>query len=850
MRFLSISRSSAAFLLLAVIGARALVAQDPALFQTGSSYDDRILVTTNQLLRPAGKRLELGERAYDMAVNPAGNRIAALTAQGVTLFTVDGVQTGRFRRGAASMAGIAFSPDGLQVAASIFEADGDGITILDVAGTVPAKRITLPAGSAPAGLVFNRAGTSLFVALSRRNQLAEVEIDTGRIRRTVPTGAAPLGVAMVRSGSRIFVTNQGGRLARPGETVSNSAGTNVLVDDRGIAQSGTVSVIEADTFKILAEVETGLHPGGLAIDEASGQVAVANANSDTVSLIDLRTLQITETLSVPAYPAGYKGSSPTDVAFSADGNRLYVSCGGTNSVGIFQRRLSGVRASQLLARGITRYQWSGTAPADWYPVAVAAVPQTDGTDVVFVANSKGAGRNVPASAKAFTISQRSGTLNRMIWPQRLGNENSPNGILNDPFVGATAPDDSPADLSRLGIQHVFLIIKENRTYDQILGDLPTGNGSKELAGFGFPVTPNQHALAQRFVLLDNFYVSGEVSADGHQWLTQAMATDYIERSTASWPRSYPYWGDDPLAFASTGFIWNQAQKQGLSVAIFGEFTVPAVNYHGAWSDYLADAAAPVRQLLTTSVGSFRGLRPFVEPAYPAFNLDVPDQYRARIMIDRLREFEAAGRVPNLVIGQLPTDHTQGTLPGTATPIAMVADNDQAVGKIVEEISNSSYWSSSVIFITEDDAQGGFDHVDGHRSICLVVSPYARRRAVVSTNYNHTSILRTIEELLGMPPMNKFDASALPMRGTFVRIPDFTPYLAQPAQVSMTEMNAPLAALKGKARRDAKASAAMNFAVPDAAPEEKLNKIIWRAVKGTKVPYPKIVGSGKKRDDDD
>jgi hypothetical protein len=388
------------------------------------------------------------------------------------------------------------------------------------------------------------------------------------------------------------------------------------------------------------------------------------------------------------------------------------------------------------------------------------------------------------------------------------------------------------------IQHIVYIIKENRSYDQYLGGIGRGNGDPTLQAYGDDVVPNTRELTRQFVLLDNFYASGGNSGDGHQWVTQASETDYT-----IWPgyegRSYPKNGDDPMAFADSGFIWDNAHDAKKTIADFGEFVgfitkiepaerIKLLEQYKAGSDF---------QGSFHTVAPIAPLNRFVVKDYPAYSLEVPDVVRARIFLRHLKQWETAGSMPNLVLVQLPSDHTEGTKPGYSTPRACFADNDLAVGQIVEGISHSRFWRSSLIFVVEDDAQSGLDHVDGHRTVALAASPYIRRGSIDSTFYSQCSMIKTIEMILGLPPMSLFDLIANDMRNSFQAKPDFTPYLAIAPQQSIYEVNPSLASLKGPARDAAVASIRMNFLEPDDVPTEVLNAILWHDGKGWTTPVP-------------
>jgi hypothetical protein len=387
-------------------------------------------------------------------------------------------------------------------------------------------------------------------------------------------------------------------------------------------------------------------------------------------------------------------------------------------------------------------------------------------------------------------------------------------------------------------KHVLYIIKENRTYDQVFGDMPQGDGDPNLVLFGREVTPNHHALAEEFGLLDNFYCSGVLSADGHQWATEAYVTDYLEKSFGGFNRSYPYDGDDPMAYASSGFIWDKVLQKGLSLRVYGEFVQPRITPRKAtWTDIWNDFRNGTRKVTILADTEVKTLLPYLCPTFIGFPSVMQDVYRAQEFIKELREFESKGTMPNFMIMLLPNDHTNGTRPGFPTPRAMVADNDLALGRIVEAVSKSRFWPDTVILVTEDDPQDGLDHIDGHRTVGLVISPYSRRSKVISTNYNQISMLRTIEMILGLPHMNQMDLVANPMSDCFQDKPDLKPYTARANAIPLDEMNPPLKSLGPQQRYWAEKSMAMDFEDVDRADEDTFNRILWHAVKGYDVPYP-------------
>jgi hypothetical protein len=398
----------------------------------------------------------------------------------------------------------------------------------------------------------------------------------------------------------------------------------------------------------------------------------------------------------------------------------------------------------------------------------------------------------------------------------------------------------PAPQWAAAIEHVVYIVKENRTYDQVFGAIGKGNGDPSLVMFGEDVTPNHHRLADEFVLLDNFYATGGNSGDGHQWVTQANETAY-----AMWPgytgRSYPFDGSDPIAYASGGFIWDAALRMKKTVRVYGEY-VPRMGQSS--SAERADLLERWRKgedftVIWNVKSPIPPLDSVLARNFPSYSTSIPDVVRAQIFLTDLKKWVAAGSMPNLTIIQLPSDHTRGTAPGTSTPSAMVADNDLALGQIVDALSRTPFWRKMAIFVVEDDAQNGVDHVDGHRTVALVASPYARRGYVDSTFYSQPSILKTIELILGLPALSLFDLIANDMRASFQDTPDFRPYDVATPKQSLFDINPPLQALRGPALRAARDSMKMRFDAPDAAPTERLNRIVWGWLRGWNTPYPKV-----------
>jgi hypothetical protein len=486
----------------------------------------------------------------------------------------------------------------------------------------------------------------------------------------------------------------------------------------------------------------------------------------------------------------------------------------------------------------------GFIPTGWYPGAVV----TDGT-ALFIANVKGTGApNPSAGARGFNTHQHLGTVNRVPLPSadelrrytaRVRADARVPEILRARERAARGQRPAPVP-ARAGepsvFEHVVYVIKENRTYDQVFGDLKQGNGDPSLCIYGRDVTPNHHALAEQFVLLDNFYCNGVLSADGHSWATEGNVTDHLEKSFGGFTRSYT-WGDDPLTYSSSGFLWDKVLARGLSFRNYGEMDyaapVPKGSFLAIYRDYVRKTG---KYAFAQNIGIDR-LRQFSARAFPGWNTGVPDVLRAGIFLKELKQQEQRGTWPNLVILFLGNDHTSGTSPGFPTPRAQVADNDLALGRVVEGISESRFWPRTCLFVIEDDPQDGFDHVDGHRSLCLVISPYTKRGAVVHRFYNQTAVLHTMERILGLPAMNQFDSLAPLMRDCFTDRPDRRPFVSRANRIPLDEMNPPLAALRGRAREWARKSLALDFQHVDAAPEDTLNRILWHAARGVDAPYP-------------
>ncbi len=517
-----------------------------------------------------------------------------------------------------------------------------------------------------------------------------------------------------------------------------------------------------------------------------------------------------------------------DSALSRDGATLYVANGGNNAVAVVELP-NDQHANSVI---------QGFIPTDWYPGAVFA-------DLyhLYVVNCKGMG------STNRDIYQLTGTVNKIPLPSAgalkkytmLVQENSRVPQMLQSQAAARAgqtPVPVPAHAGEPSVfQHVLYVIKENKTYDELFGDIPQGNSEPKLCVFGRQTTPNQHALAKQFVLLDNYYCNGVYSTDGHAWCTEANATDYWEKSLGAINRSGQI-GNDPLIYSSSGFIWNNVLQHGLTFhnyGVFGQsFPQPDCTWLQAYADYTNHTG---RLGFTTYIGNSPVLPAYSSTNVSGFNLKIPDQYRADGFLKEFAAAEATGVWPAFNMFYLPDDHTAGGSPGFPTPRAQVADNDLALGRVIEAVTKSSFWSNTVIFVIEDDPQGGLDHVDGHRSICLVISPYTKRGQTVSTFYNQIGLVHTMEQIMGLPPMNQMDAMGPLMGDCFTTQPDFTPYTAVPNEIPLNEMNpGTISSLTPRDRLWAELSLQMDFRQPDLANDDTLNRIIWHSIKGN-ARYP-------------
>ncbi|NUP51181.1 MAG: phosphoesterase [Catenulispora sp.] len=749
------------------------------------------VIASDQYINPIGTRLVVNQgKIMASTVSPDGTHVAATVADGGAALIIVDLRSWQVQQviGSGTTANLKISGNDVGQAAPAYSPDGKtlllarqgGLTKFSVNadGTLATPvNITIPATAAgqlalTGGIVFSADGATAYVAVNGQNTVAALDVATGTIKQTWNTGNAPRALALV--GTKLYVTNEGGRTATPADQTLNSYGTQVPANPAtGSSTSGTVSVIDTASTTV-GSIDVGLHP--TAVYSTGTTLFVANTNSNSVSVIDTTKDQVVQTIQTQPWPQATVGYEPDAITLTKDG-RLLVTLGRANAVAVYR-----FTSAQQPARYI------GLLPTDYFPSEITTIG-----DQVLVSNTRGIDSLRPVVAAGHGTHDTTSSLQKFTLPDDRAIKAYTdkvfqyNGWTDNSVTYTKGNGKTPVPIpARIGdpstIKHVFLIVKENRTYDQVLGDDPRGNGDSTLTQFGQAVTPNQHALAQQFGLYDNTYDTGTNSAEGHNWLMQADNPEYTESSAGEYQRSYDT-EDDALGHQTSGTLWSGAQAAGKTVRDFGEFqqflTKPA---DATWQNLYCDAktmAATGSQTQYPLVSSspIPSLNNVSVPGFPKFDTSVPDIYRAQIW---QQDFQKNGPA-NLNMFWLSSDHTGGPANGAA----QVADNDLAVGQIVDTITHSQYWKDSAIFIVEDDSQAGLDHVDGHRAPIQIISPYAQHGTVDSRYYSQITMIRTIEQILGIHPMNQMDAAATPMNTAFTTTPDYTPFTALPNQTSLT-----------------------------------------------------------------
>lgn len=820
-------------------------AEDPPRRTPGSQPDGSVVLPNQWSLRPVGRQVGVGDFPVNIAIHPDGRHAVVLHCGfGPHELAVIDLESRRLisrTRVDEAFQGLAFDREGSR----LYVSGGAAETILpfrfESGALVPLDSIPLrdeTLRGIPSGLVVDAAGTTLYAANVWGHSVSRVTLtaDEGAtvdelLLVDAPPAAAP---STVPTSDDPSITKRADVLLERVVADAPYPWTCLLDEPRqrlyvSLWAQAAVAVIDTRAWRVIDRIDVEEHPNEMVMSPDGKRLFVANANRNSVSVIDIDAGKVGETLVATLTPDAPPGNTPNSLAISADGELLLVSNANINAVTVWEVEEPGA------ARSL------GFIPVGWYPTCVRLT--ADGRRLL-VANGKGqisdSNRNGPRPGYApdaptpdYIGGLFDGTVSFVdlpagealtgqlaAWTERAFACQPPDA---DELFSEEDLDGHPVPLlpgAKSPITHVIYIVKENRTYDQVLGDMPEGHGDPTLCLFPERVTPNHHALAREFVLLDNFYVESEVSADGHEWSMGAYATDFVERQ---WPLSYghnrrkkfPYPSEgsfDAAARPAGGYLWDRAIAAGVSFRSYGEWVA-----NGKTAD---DPCTP-------KVGALEGR---IDPLYRSFDQDYSDLKRADRFLSELARFEAEGEMPRLQIVRLPNDHTSGASPGKLTPTAFMAENDLAFGRIVEGVSRSKFWPTTAIFVVEDDAQNGPDHVDAHRTIAFVISPWAKRGAVDSNLYSTSSMLRTMELILGLDPMSQFDAAALPMIDAFAKAPVPEPYRCRPAEVSLDEKNVATA-------WGAEASVAMDFSVEDAADDLLLNEIVWRSVRGAGSPMP-------------
>ena len=763
--------------------------------------------TTNQAclptglcLDPAGSSFDAGNMPLAMIASPEGDRLVLSLSgwrqQGIQVVDPQSGTVTQTIAQPSAFLGLAFSRDGKTLYVSGGNEDAiyryswhdKQATLIDTIA-LAVKQPKKDGTRFPAGIALSNDGKYLFVAENLGDSIAVVDLARKRVAQRLKTEVYPYGV-VVSPANEVYVSAWGGT------TVSAfAAGPTGTLRQRG-------------------RVSVGRHPAALLLDKNGSRLFVASASTNTIAVVDTKTLKVSTTLLDPPPAGPNQGSTPNALALSPDEQQLYVAEADNNTVAVFQlsRPRSGIAAAPPTD------QLSGRIPAGWYPAGLLLTK-----DSLFVLNGKGRGTRpnpglqtpgtaMPKDSTDYTLGQLNGTITRLPAETTAADL----AQLTSRVTRANNWDKTPNDSAKYPpFKHVIYIIKENRTYDQVFGDMPVGDSDASLVFFPRAISPNHHALAERFGLFDRFFVNAEVSAQGHVWTTAAYVTDYGEKTIPSNYSKRRTGNDrDDIDEPALGYLWNAALKKGLTLRNYGEFGEPIPN---------KDKKAPVRYRATKEA-----LDRYTNREYPAFDMKITDQVRADVWLKDFQQFVREGNMPALQIMHLPSDHTSGGRAGEMTPKAHMADNDHALGRIVEAVSNSPYWKDTVFFILEDDSQNGPDHVDSHRSVMFVISAY-NRAGVVHRFVNTTDVFATVEEILGLGKLSQFDFYGRPLREIFADTPDLTPYAALKSEHPITELNPP----KNPA---ATASLKLDLDRVDAADDDTFNRILWTMLKGT-APFP-------------
>jgi YVTN family beta-propeller protein len=809
-----------------ILGIAALAVTFQSFAQTPGKIEKtgQVLLPNGWKLSPVGRSLPLGDLPLNMQLSASGKFLAVTnngqSTQSLQLIDPRSEKLLDEKVLGKSWYGIAFSKDESKLYAS--GGNDNVILTFNITDNKLGKPDTIKLGLpwpknkiGPTGIAVNKANTRLYNVTKEDSTLYIIDPNKGSILNKVKLSAEAYSCILSPDEKTVYISLWGG---------------------------DKVAFYNTETQK-LSSIDAGSHPNELLLNKKGTLLFVANANDNSVSIINTATRKTIEVVATALYPTKLTGSTTNGFALSANEKTLYIANADNNCLAVFDVSKPGSSQSR------------GFIPVGWYPTNVKMLGNkilvSNGKGFTSMANPKGP----QPVKKADNSGYQTGAINSHeqyiggLFKGTLSFIDVPNDIklkaytkqvyANTPFsnkIAAVAPGEAGNPIPRKKgdvspIKHVFYIIKENRTYDQVMGDVAAGNGDTSLCIFGKKVTPNLHAIASEFVLLDNFYVDAEVSADGHNWSMAAYATDFVEKN---WPTSYgsrggsyDYEGTRKAAYPRDGFIWDYCKRAGVTYRTYGEFA--------------EGGAKPSTSL--------KSLEDHYCKLAPGFDMNIKDVTRTEAWAHDFDSLLTKNAVPQFNTIRISNDHTSGQRKGAITPTAAVADNDLAVGQFIEHLSNSSIWKESVVFVLEDDAQNGPDHVDAHRSPVFIAGPYVKRNVVINNMYSTSGVLRTIELILGLPPMSQYDAAAMPLYECFTSKPNLSPYIAKPAQVNLEQRNIAV-------NESSKRSESFNLAKEDSAPDLDLNEVIWKSVKGENsiMPAPKrsafVILEKKKKQDND
>jgi len=790
-----------------ILLAAVVVSQPEPRGQVGPLSGGGYLLNSGWRLEPAGRQIPLDTLPMASALSPDGKYLLVLNG-GYNPPSVSVIETASGRVTGTTPVddgwlGLAFSPRGDRV----YVGGGSRAAVFELSFAAGVLRPARTFAVSPSGerndrdfigdVTLSPDGRLLYAAELYRDAVAVINPQSGTVIDRFKTGRRPYRILFHPDGKSFFVTHWAdGSLGHYDTATGSQLGVVRL------AAHPTDIVFRAGAPEEVAE--------GEATWVARLFVAAANTNSVyAIGISPGRELNLLESINVSMTPRQPLGMTPSALALSPDRKRLYVACSDAN-------------AAAVIDVSEDRSRVEGFIPTGWYPTALRAIASgtlvvLNGKGVRSYPNPTGPSPVNPQNRTGYVAHLQTGTAS---WIEPFTDDQltrwTQTVLADSPYNDAKLDQTSPLP----PIEHIIYIVKENRTYDQVLGDLKEGNGDPTLVLFGENSSPNHHKLAREFVLLDNFYVNADVSADGHHWSTAAIANDYVVKL---WPNQYAqrrqlydFEGQEPTAQPPAGYLWTNAAAAGVSLRNFG-YWVENKRNAPAGAEQVARVLDPV-------------LARFTNRFYRSFDTDYPDVERARVFLRELSDDEKSGSMPRLTLVRLGNDHTSGTTPGKIAPLAAMADNDYALGLIVEAVSHSRFWATTAVFVVEDDAQNGPDHVDSHRSPAFVISPYVKRHRVDGTMYNTASVLRTIELLLGLRPMTHFDAGARPMTSVFESTPDLASYAVEKPRIPLDTRNP--AGAPG-----ARASARMNFDEADAIDDDELNDILWVAIRRSTPPPP-------------